>query len=217
MDIHELQRDLNRRVERDMALLERRIEQRLAERLATVGGQQNPRLARTLEEFDENDDSTYPEQGASNANLHFPVVFLSGGHLNVDSSTGGNFVAHRETSQAFVFSLTHNWIPPSTILEVFQARGTDPAYPGNWWTVFRDPVRIGITKQAIAYGSNGNVDEYEPSWTDESEAIGVWKCRNWCGYDLEANTQVFFSQRKGIAYIINAACSAGGSGIGSGL
>lgn len=218
MDYPSNQSDFNREVMRRLAEMERQQAQFFSKYQPQINHRQNPRLARTLEEFDENDDSTYPEQGASNANLHFPVVFLSGGHLNENSSTGANFTAHDETSQNFVFSLTHNWIPPSTVIEVWHDVGTDTDYPGFWWTVFRDPIRLGVTKTGIDNMANGTVDEYDSNdYREETEVIREWRCRNWCGYDLEANTPVFFSQRRGVAYIINAACAAAGSGFGSGL
>ncbi len=178
-----------------------------------VWHRQNPRLAKTIADPDATPE--YPAQGTSIPKI-FPIVFLSGGHRGSASSDSANFSERREKPQAWVFSVTHNYIPENTVLEVWQDMGTTTNYPGNWWTVFRDPIRIGITSAAIAYGANGNVVEYEPDWTDESTVIQTWLCRNWCGYDLEANTQVFFSQRKGVAYIVNAGCSAAGSGVGSG-
>ena len=205
-----------RALERELAYLRERESQHFSKYAALVGHRQNPRLARTIE--DPNATPTYPLQSAASAGggKAFPFTFLSGGFVQSTASQSAAFTQHDETPQAHVYSLTHNYIPVNTVIEVWQDVGTDSSKPGFWWTSFRDPIRVGITKEAIAYYANGNVDEYEPHWDDESTVIQTWKCRNWCGYDLEANTQVFFSQRKGVAYILNAACSAAGSGVGSG-
>lgn len=175
-------------------------------RIALIDGlpAKNPQLARTV--VDPDATPTYPTHGVSCAKA-FPIVFLSGGFLEQAINQSAQYTLHASTPQAHVFSVTHNYIPVSTELEVWHDQGNDPNYPGRWWTVFRDPVRIGITTEAIAKNANGRVNEINTNnYSAETEVLQSWLCRNWCGYDLATNTRVFFSQRRGVAYINNADC-----------
>lgn len=130
MDIHEIQRELNRRVERELSRLEQQIDQRLAERLAILGRQQNPRLARTVADAEE--DPIYPAED-SGANV-FPIVFLSGGFTHTAGVQVGQYNQHRETPQAKVFCLHGRYLPEGTVIQVWHDPGVDPTYKGKWWT-----------------------------------------------------------------------------------
>lgn len=142
MDLHEVQRELNRRLERESSRLEQLIQQELAKRLAVLGRQQNPRLARTI--ADPAATPTYPEEG-SGANV-FPIVFLNGGFTHTAGVQTGQFTQHRATPQCKVFCTNGQYLPEGSIIEVWQDRGVNATYPGEWWTASRPclPERLVV-------------------------------------------------------------------------
>jgi hypothetical protein len=169
MDFPENQKEFNRRMEAEVARLSRAVEQELAKRIALVNRQQNPRLARTIEEFDENDDSTYPTEG-SGANV-FPIVFLSGGFTDLPGVQTPSYKARRETAQANVCSISGQWLPPDSVIEVWQDRGVEALKKGEWWTAARSCLPSQLVKDIRISGdqlikdvwfSDKSCDSYVP-------------------------------------------------------
>ncbi len=206
-------RDRIRQLEREVARLQRDQSQFFSRYQPQMQHNRIVRMARTI--ADEQADPTYPIQGIDGGNT-FPIVFLSAGFTNEAGKNNLEAVAHDTTPQGFVRILSGSWLPQSSTLQVWQDRGTDADFKGEWFSSFADRIRLGVTLQAIAEDANGNVKEWDTGNWDERESDSTWLCRNWCGYDLEPNTRVFFEQIGSVAYIINAACSASGSGMGSG-
>lgn len=216
MDYPEDQRDFNRRIEREMAELHRQQSQFFSRYQPQIGHRQNPRLAVTLEDADAT--PTYPVQTLGSSGNTFPIAFYSGGFTHTAGRRTAQFTQHKTTKQAQVHLISNNWVPPGTVLQVWQDRGTDESYTGEWWSDYIDHMRIGVTTEPLAKNANGNVQEWEYEAGGAFGPFGPldppgaatdrdWDCLNWCGYDLETNTRVFFIQIGSEAYIVNAECS----------
>jgi hypothetical protein len=204
-DFHANPDDALRHIQREQARLERMMAEFYSHRTAIVGQQQNPRLARTL--VDANADPTYPVQGIDGGDT-FPITFLDGGFTHTAGRHTAQYTAHRATPQAMVRVLSDNWLPIGTVLQVWQDRGSDASYTGEWWADHTDHLRIGITIDPIDQDANGDVAEWSPNNYDaESDLSRTWLCRNWCGYSIEAGTRCFFQQIFHVAYILQADCA----------
>lgn len=206
MDYSPEDRDRIRQLEREIARLRHEQSQFFSRYQPQMQHNRIVRMARTI--ADEQADPTYPIQGIDGGNC-FPIVFLSAGFTNEAGRHSIEAVAHDTVPQAFVRILSFSWVPESTELQVWQDRGTDADFKGEWFSSFVDRIRLGITSEAIAKDDNGDVVEWDTNnYGAEDESGTTWLCRNWCGYDLEPNTRVYFEQIGSVAYIINAACSA---------
>lgn len=213
MDYHADNTTVIRELKREVARLRAEQSQFFSRYAAQIAHRQNPRLAKTV--ADEQADPTYPIQGIGGGNT-FPIVFLSAGFTNAAGANNIEAVPHRTTPQAFVRIVSGNWVPQGVTLQVWQDRGTNGTYKGEWFSSYSDRVRLGVTSGAIAKDANGTVREWNTAtYSAESDASDDWLCRNWCGYDLEANTRVFFTQIGSVAYILNAACEPEPSGSGA--
>lgn len=205
MDVMRLEQMVNELVRRQVAF-EDRIQQLFSQRQHAIEGYQQVRLVRTLEEFDEEDESTYPLQGIDGANT-FPGVFVDGGYTNSPGNHVANYEDRWDTAQVNIFVPSLNWVPPGTILQAWNDRGTNSTYPGEWWTPWQDRVRIGRAIADIGMGDNGNVREWLPdNYDPETDSERNWYCRSLLGLS-EANTWVKFVQIENVAYIIAKACT----------
>lgn len=206
-DFHEDNEAFRRRIEREMSEYAQRMNELFAKRIAQIGPTQNPRLAITVTDADAT--PTYPTQGVAGGNT-FPIIFLSGGFTHSAGLKTPHYTQHRATRQGFVHCFSNNWIPPGTYLQVWQDRGVDATYPGEWWTSWMDTIRYGKVTTTIAYNGQNTVREWLPNdYGTESDSGIDWKVRNLMVPDgILATTRIFFEQIGSVAYAISGACDA---------
>lgn len=118
---------------RRQVAFEDRILQLFSRREQALGEYRPVRLARTV--ADPTATPTYPADD-SRANV-FPIVFLDAGFVHAAGVQNTSFTDRWDKPQAFVCTLGGQFLPEGSIIQVWQDRGTDSAYPGEWWTIHR--------------------------------------------------------------------------------
>jgi len=142
-------------MQRHIAALERKNSAFFSRYEALIGHKQNPRLAKTV--VDSQDTPTYPVNGAT----VFPAVIQSGGFTDAAGTQTGQYTAHDSTRQIRVFSALGHYIPVGTVIEVWQDRGTNATYPGEWWTAFCPGTLIGKPDSGISANASGTISIYK--------------------------------------------------------
>lgn len=179
---------------RNITELKDRTSEFFSVRKASGSQRRNPRLAITVA-----DNGSYPVQGVGGGNT-FPMILLDGGFADSAGRNTALIDLRSNVVQTRVYCLSQNWIPPGTVIQVWNDRGTDSSKPGEWWTPWTDNLRLGKAETTIHAGGNGYVMEYAPNNYSPELAVRRWYVRNRTCNGIPATAWVYFEQDGSVAY-----------------